>query len=43
LGSGDESVPQRLGRDQLGDPGAAGGHADDPPGTVPVQPPAIPG
>ena len=37
---GDERVPQRVGRDGLADPGAAGGLADDPPGTVPVQPPS---
>jgi hypothetical protein len=36
---GDERVPKRVGRDGLGDPGAAGGLADDPPGAVPVQPP----
>ena len=36
---GDERVPQRVGRDGFGDPGAAGGLADDPPGAVPVQPP----
>jgi hypothetical protein len=31
-GGGDEGVPKRVGRDGLGDPGAAGGLADDPPG-----------
>jgi len=31
------------GRDDLADPGAAGGLADDPPGTVPVQPPPVRG
>ena len=31
-------MPQRVGRDGLGDPGAAGDLADDPPGAVPVQP-----
>jgi hypothetical protein len=35
---GDERMPQCVGRDGLGDPGAAGGLADDPPGAVPVQP-----
>ena len=34
---GDERVPKRVGRDGLGDPGPAGGLADDPPGAVPVQ------
>ena len=38
---GDERVPQRVRRDVLGDPGAAGGRADDPPGAVPVQPPPV--
>jgi hypothetical protein len=38
---GDERMPQRVGRDCLGDPGAAGGLADDPPSAVPVQPPAV--
>ena len=28
-------------RDDFGDPGAPGGRADDPPGAVPVQPPAV--
>ena len=41
LCGGDERVPQRVGRDLLGDPGAAGGPADDPPGAVPVQPPPV--
>src|SRR5260221_13674782 len=36
--SGDECVPQRVGPDGLGNPGAAGDRADDPPGAVPVQP-----
>jgi len=36
-------VPQGVRPDQLGDPGAAGDPADDPPGAVPVQPPAIGG
>ena len=35
---GDEGVPQRVRADVLGDPGAAGHPADDPGGTVPVQP-----
>jgi hypothetical protein len=38
---GDERVPQRVRRDDLGDPGAASYLADDPPGAVAVQPPAI--
>jgi len=40
-GRGDECVPQRVGRDGFGDPGAAGSLADDPPGAVPVQPPPV--
>jgi hypothetical protein len=32
---GDERVPERVGCDGLGDPGAAGDFADDPPGAVP--------
>ena len=40
---GDERVPQGVRPDGLGDPGAAGDPADDPPGAVPVQPPAIRG
>ena len=40
---GDERVPQRVGPDGFGDPGAAGDPADDPPGAVPVQPAAISG
>jgi len=40
-GGGDERVPQGVRADQLGDPSAAGYPADDPPGTVPVQPAAI--
>jgi hypothetical protein len=39
----DEGVSQRVGRDGLADPGAAGGLADDPPGAVPVQPPPVRG
>ena len=39
----DERVPERVGHDGLGDPGPAGGLADDPPGAVPVQPPAVGG
>src|SRR5439155_635898 len=42
-GGGDECVPERVGRDGLADPGAAGGFADDPPGGVPVQPPVVSG
>jgi hypothetical protein len=34
-------VPQRVRPDGLGDPGAAGGLADDPGGTMTVQPPAV--
>jgi hypothetical protein len=41
-GSG-ECVPQRMRRDGCGDPSAAGSRADDPPGAVSVQPPAVPG
>jgi hypothetical protein len=40
---GDERVPQRVRPDRLGDPGAAGDPADDPPGAVPVQPAPIGG
>jgi hypothetical protein len=40
---GDERMSERVGRDGLADPGAAGGLADDPPGAVPVQPPAVRG
>src|SRR6476661_9018701 len=36
-------VPERVGRDGLGDPGAAGGLADDTPGAMPVQPPPVRG
>jgi hypothetical protein len=36
-------MPQRVRGDELGGPGAAGGPADDPPGGVPVQPPAVSG
>ena len=44
IGSGgDEGVSQRVRRDGLADPGAAGGRADDPPGAVPVQPPPVRG
>ena len=35
---GNKRVPERVGRNGFGDPGTAGGLADDPPGTVPVQP-----
>src|SRR5215472_10893024 len=35
---GDKRMSERVGRDGLADPGAAGGLADDPPGAVPVQP-----
>ena len=35
----DERAPQRMRSDGLGDPGAAGQAAHDPPGAVPVQPP----
>jgi len=38
---GDERVPQRVRTDRLGDTGAAGHPADDPPSAVPVQPTAI--
>ena len=41
LRGGNERVPQRMRRDDLGDPGAAGSRADDPPGTVPVQLPPV--
>jgi hypothetical protein len=34
---------QRVRGDELGDPGAASRLADDPPGGVPVQPPAVRG
>jgi antitoxin (DNA-binding transcriptional repressor) of toxin-antitoxin stability system len=40
-GGGDEGVPQSVRPDGLGDPGAAGNPADDPPGAVPVQPAAV--
>jgi len=40
---GDEGVPQRVGPDGLGDPGAARDFADDPPGAVLVQPPPVVG
>ena len=43
LRGGDERVPQRVGRDGLADPGAAGGLADHPTGAVPVQPPTVRG
>jgi hypothetical protein len=42
-GGGDEGVSQRVRRDGLADPGAAGSAADDPPGAVPVQPPLVRG
>jgi hypothetical protein len=35
--------PERVRADGLGDLGAAGDPADDPPGAVPVQPPAVSG
>jgi hypothetical protein len=35
---GDGRMPQRVRPDQLGDPGTDGYPADDPGGTVPVQP-----
>ena len=38
---GNERVPERVGRDGLGDPGAARGLADDPPGAMPVQAPPV--
>jgi hypothetical protein len=38
LGGGDERVPQRVGADLLGDPGAPGDPANDSGGAVPVQP-----
>jgi hypothetical protein len=40
---GDERMSERVGRDGLGDPGAAGGLANDPPSAVPVQPPHVRG
>jgi hypothetical protein len=40
---GDERMPQRVWADRLGDPGAAGDAADDPPGAVAVQPAPIGG
>jgi len=40
---GDERVPKRVRADWFGDPGAASEPADDPPGTVPVQPSAVSG
>ena len=40
---GDERMSQRMGRDGLADPGAAGGLADDPPCAVPIQPPSVRG
>jgi hypothetical protein len=42
-GGGDERVSQRAGRDGLADPSSAGDLADDPPGAVPVHPPAVRG
>jgi hypothetical protein len=36
--SGDKGMPQGVGADVLGDPGAAGDPADDAGGAVPVQP-----
>jgi hypothetical protein len=41
--SSDKCMPKRVGRNDLGDPSAAGGLADDPPGAVPVQPPSVRG
>jgi hypothetical protein len=38
-GGGDERMPQGVRPDRLGDSGADGYPADDPGGTVPVQPP----
>jgi hypothetical protein len=43
LGGGDERMPQRVRPDVLGDPCAAGDAADDPAGTVPIQPPPVRG
>ena len=40
---GDERVPQRMRADVLGDPGPAGGAADNPGRAAPVQPPAVGG
>ena len=40
-GSGDESMTKGVRAYGLGDPGAAGGPADDPRGAVPVQPAAV--
>ena len=40
---GDECVPQRVRADLLGDPGVADNPADDPHGTVAVQPPSVRG
>jgi hypothetical protein len=42
-GGGDERVPESVGRDGLGDLGAAGDLADDPPGAVPVEPAPVRG
>ena len=42
-GGGDERVPQGVGRDDFGDPGASDDLADDPPGSVPVDLPAVSG
>jgi len=36
-------MPQRVRRDDFADAGAARGVADDPPGTMPVQPPPVRG
>jgi hypothetical protein len=41
INCGDERVPQRVGPDGFGDPGAACDPADDPPGAVPVQSPTV--
>jgi hypothetical protein len=40
---GDKCVPQCVRPDGLGDPGAAGDQADDPGGTMAVQPTAVRG
>ncbi len=40
---GNERVPERMRRNGFGDPGTAGGLADEPPGAMPVQPPPVRG
>jgi hypothetical protein len=40
-GGGDEGVTQSVWPDAFGDPGPAGGPADDPPGGVPVKADAV--